>query len=192
MAKRTEFRYETLMGMAMYVKLGIWKPNSHVDTPPTKEEIIAIFQRAFLLTLAKEASGSFGFNPNGSIASIDVREDPNGLNYEVECTRNSLTCLLEGLWGSIGGENLCLDIEGMGIHHDYFRYLPESGDRYVAVADILNGSAPNAPNVRRFITMLCARPFTYQAHLEDERGIGLLDYPEELRRQTILDAFRLG
>ena len=78
------------------------------------------------------------------------------------------------------------------MENQYFRYLSCSTDRYVFVADILNGAAMNAPNVRRFITMLCSRPFAYGAHLADEKGIGLLEYPEELREKTIKAAFKPG
>ena len=80
----------------------------------------------------------------------------------------------------------------MGLDNEYFRYLPRSTERYIPVADILNGAALNAPNVRRFITMLCSRPIIYEAHLADAKGIGLLEYPEEVREKTIKDSFKLG
>ncbi len=192
MWKRTEFRYETMMSMAMFVEAGIWKIRDEDDRPATKEEVLAVFQEAFLLTIGKEASGAYGFNPSGSFSSIEVVEDENGIDIEARCTRNALRAIVDGLWGSIEGERFCLDIEGMGLDNRYFRYLPRSTERYIPVADILNGAALNAPNVRRFVAMLCSRPFAYGAHLADEKGIGLLDYPEELREKTIKAAFKLG
>ena len=145
-----------------------------------------------MLTIGKEASGAYGFNPSGSFSHIEIFEDENGIDVEARCTRNALRAIVDGLWGTIDGDRLCLDVEGMGLENQYFRYLPHSTERYVAVADIINGAVSNTPNVRRFITMLCSRPFTYGAHLADEKGIGLLEYPEELREKTIKAAFKLG
>lgn len=98
MWKRTEFRYETMMSMAMFVEAGIWKIHDEDDRPATKEEVLAIFQKAFLLTLGKEASGACGFNPNGSFSSIEIVEDENGIDIEARCTRNALRAIVDGLW----------------------------------------------------------------------------------------------
>ena len=185
MWKRTEYRYTTMMSMAMLLKTGGWRIKKEDDLPATKEGSLRVFQEAFILTILKEASGAYGFSPNGCFTHIEEYEDENGGAAEVRCGKNALRCLLEGLWGSIEGERLCLDIEGMGLDHAYFKYLPESRENYVSVIDILEGKAPSSANVRRFVAMLCSHPFCYEAHLADERGIGLLDYPAKLRKETV-------
>ena len=48
MWKRTEFRYETMMSMAMFVEAGIWKIRDEDDRPATKEEVLNGFQEALL------------------------------------------------------------------------------------------------------------------------------------------------
>ena len=190
MTKRREFRYGTMMSMAMQVRSGVWRIKGD-DLPVTKEGVLEVFQRAFLLVVTKEALGNYGFNPLGSFSRIEAVEDEDGTGYVACCDNNALRNIVEGLWGSIDGMTLCLDTEAIGLDVNYFQYLQTPNQRYVSVRDILDGTASACPNVRRFITMLCSHPFTYETYLADERGIGLLDYPEKLRGKTIRAALEI-
>ena len=99
MSLRTEFRYETMLSMAMYVRTGAWKTIHNGDYEISQERIVFIFQRAFSLVIAKEISGNRGFNPNGGFALILMNEGENGIDYDVY-DQGALDCIIEGLWGN--------------------------------------------------------------------------------------------
>lgn len=193
MTQRSEYQYETILAMALYVKTGVWTLEESGEKP-TKEKIIRFFQNAMVYEIAKEASGNIGFHPRRDFfGEITVTQHENGLDLTV-LNRLGLACLVEGIWGSINGERLCLDIYAQGLDATYFRYISKVEEDFIPVSDIVFGQPGRYPNVRRFISMITSarQAQIHRIYFADEDGKGLLDYPEELRKKTIEEALQMG
>ena len=188
---RVEYCYDTIVGMALRLRNGIWIKESG-GNEVNEQRVIDLFTAIIHLSIGREASGALGFNPDGGFEEIDVFENQDGATFNVRTKRSSLECLLVGLWEEIDGQRLYLDTRVVGIGRSYFKFMSAGTKDYVSVTDIINGKVPAYPNVKRLVNALCSVPFVYCAHLIDPRGIGLLDYPEDLRNRTIRDAMKLG
>lgn len=181
-----EFRYQTIMTWMKYLETGLWKIESKAII--IEQEIVERFTELFRNELVREAINDFSVNPYSGIPYMSLTLSEDKTRYFINDQYGFLTQIYEGIFGSIKGRKLCLNIHQKGFSSEYFKYLDKEDDNYVFIEKIIKpGFETITPNIERFINIIFARR---QPVFEvfNRRKIQFREYSETERKQILKDA----
>lgn len=187
------YKFETIMTWITYVRNGIWEVEKKNDCVEDPECIRSRFEDLFFNELVREYNDAthliYGlYNQVGTIA---VFINPQKHEFHVNDNYNNLLSIYHGIYKEFDGKKLCLNTKKHGFNNSfdkengYFKFLEKEDDSFVSVKSIVDGNCKiKAPNVRRMISILFARPFNYLESINPETFM-FMDYSEEEKEEII-------
>ena len=187
------YKFETIMTWITYVRNGIWEVEKKNDCVEDPECIRSRFEDLFFNELVREYNDAthliYGlYNQVGTIA---VFINPQKHEFHVNDNYNNLLSIYNGIYKEFDGKKLCLNTKKHGFNNSfdkengYFKFLEKENESFVSVKSIVDGTCKiKAPNVRRMISILFARPFNYLESINPETFM-FMDYSEEEKEEII-------
>lgn len=189
------YKFETIMAWIMYIKNGIWEVEKRNDYADDPEVIQSKFEDLFENELYREFNDAKHLMAGlyNQIGTIAVFINPEKWEFKVNDNYNNLLAFYNGIYNEFDGKRLCLKINKKGINksfeknNGYFDFKEKEDDDYVFVKSIVEGTCKiKAPNVRRLISVLFARPFNYLESANPENFM-FMDYNQEEKDEIIKD-----